>query len=148
MTKASAAVVGILMGILFIARANGAETAAGYKLVVNAANPVTTLSRDAVMRMFLKKTTSWPNGQPVAPVDQPTQASSRRAFCKAVLHRDTNEVAAYWNQMIFSGRAVPPPTKPSDAEVMSYVHDNPNSIGYVSADAKVGEGLKLVTLLD
>jgi ABC-type phosphate transport system substrate-binding protein len=146
MTKASAAVVGILMGILFIARANGAETAAGYKVVVNAANPVTTLSRDAVMRMFLKKTTSWPNGQPVAPVDQPTQASSHRAFCKAVLHRDTNEVAAYWNQMIFSGRAVPPPMRSSESEVLSYIRDNPNAIGYVAADAKIDEGVKVLTL--
>jgi ABC-type phosphate transport system substrate-binding protein len=128
MTKATRSALGILTGFLFMAGANGAETAAGYKVVVNAANPVTTLSRDTVMRIFLKKTTTWPNGQPVVPVDRPTQAPSRRAFSKQVLRRDTNEVAAYWNQIIFRGLGVPPPTKSSDAEVLSYIHDNPNSI--------------------
>ena len=61
---------------------------------------------------------------------------------------DTNEVAAYWNQILFSGRGVPPPMKSSDAQVLSYVHDNPNAIGYVNPGAAVGEGLKAVVVLD
>ena len=38
--------------------------------------------------------------------------------------------------------------KPSDAQVLSYLRDNPNAIGYVSPDATVGEGLKAVVVLD
>ncbi len=123
-----------------------AESATPYKLIVNAANAVTTLSHDDVNRIFLKKTTKWPNDQPVLPVDLPATAAARQAFSKDVLRRVPYEVAAYWNQAIFSGRALPPPTKSSDSEVLAYVRDNPNAIGYVAADTKIGESVKVLTL--
>jgi ABC-type phosphate transport system substrate-binding protein len=144
MTKPRAFVL-ILTGLV-VNPAVAAEPATAYKVIVNAANAVTTLSRDDVSRIFLKKTIKWPNGQPVLPVDLPTSAPSRRAFSKGVLGRDPTEVGAYWNQVIFSGRAVPPPTKSSDSEVLSYVRDNPNAIGYVAADAKIDASVKVLTL--
>jgi hypothetical protein len=58
----------------------GAQTPTDYMFVVTSANTVTTLSRDRLRRMLLKKTTTWSNGQTVAPVDQATNAPSRRAF--------------------------------------------------------------------
>lgn len=147
MMKASAV---ILTGFLLLQvdAAPAAETAAEYKVVVNAANPVTSLTRDTVARMFLKKTTTWPTGQAAIPVDQPTNSASRRAFSKAVLGREPGEVASYLNQLIFSGRGVPPLTKSSDVEVLSYVQGNTNAIGYVAWDAKVGEGVKIVAVTE
>jgi ABC-type phosphate transport system substrate-binding protein len=144
MMKPSAFVL-ILTGLV-VNSPVAAAPATAYKLIVNAANTVTTLSHDDVSRIFLKKTTKWPNGQPVSPVDLPTTAASRRAFSKGILGREPNEIGAYWNQVIFSGRALPPPTKSSDSEVLSYVRDNPNAIGYVAWDAKIGESIKVVTL--
>jgi ABC-type phosphate transport system substrate-binding protein len=144
MSKAGAAVL-LLLGLVLVPILR-AQTPPEYKVVVNSANTVSTLSRDSLSRMFLKKTTTWPNGQTVAPVDQVTHAPNRRAFSRAILGRATDEVAAYWNQMIFSGRALPPPTKASDTEVLAFVHDNPNAIGYVAGDAKLGEGVKVLTV--
>lgn len=120
----------------------------GYKLVVHAANPVTALSRDNITQIFLRKTTSWPNGQPIAPVDQRSDAPSRQSFSMGVLRRKTHEVASYWNQMIFSGRAMPPPTKASDEEVLAYVRANPNAIGYIGGETPIGEGVKVVRVQD
>jgi ABC-type phosphate transport system substrate-binding protein len=145
MSKAGVAVLSGLAWLILLP-VLGAETPTDYKVVVNSANTVSTLSRDSVSRIFLKKTTTWPNGQTVAPVDQATNAPSRIAFSKAILGRATNEVAAYWNQIIFSGRGLPPPTKATDSEVLAFVHDNPNAIGYVAADAKLGEGVKAVSV--
>jgi len=136
------------LGALVLTASLAAATAADFKMVVNSANPVTALPRDTVNRMFLRKTTTWPNGQTVAPVDQHTNAPSRRAFSKAILGKEPAEIAAYWNQQIFSGRALPPPAKPSENEVLAYVRDNPNAIGYVAADTKIGEGVKIVAVLD
>lgn len=120
----------------------------GYKLVVHVGNPVTALSRDNVMQIFLRKTTSWPNGQPIAAVDQRSDAPSRHSFSLSVLRKDTNEIASYWNQMIFSGRALPPPTKGSDDEVLAYVRSNPNAIGYIGGETPIGEGVKVVRIQD
>jgi ABC-type phosphate transport system substrate-binding protein len=114
--------------------------------VVNSANTVSTLSRDSVSRIFLKKTTTWPDGKTAAPVDQATETPTRHAFSKTILGRTPYEVAAYWNQMIFSGRGLPPSTKASDTEVLAFVRNNVNAIGYVAGDAKLGEGVKVLTV--
>ena len=147
MTKAGGTVLWVL-GALLLTASLGAQTGADFKVIVNSANPVTTLPRDTVNRMFLRKMTTWPDGQTVAPVDQNTNSASRRAFSKAILGKDSAEIAAYWNQQIFSGRGLPPPMKPSDNEVLSYVRDYPHAIGYVAADAKIGEGVKVVAVRD
>ena len=147
MKTVSAAFVALAVGVISPS-AHAADADAGYKLVVHAANPVTTLSRDNVTQIFLKKTTTWPNGQPIAPVDQRSDAPSRHAFSLSVLRRETHEVASYWNQMIFSGRALPPPTKGSDEEVLAFVRTNPNAIGYVDGETPIGEGVKVVRVQD
>ncbi len=147
MPKAGGTVFSAL-GALVLTASLAAQTAADFKVVVNSANPVTALPRDTVKRMFLRKTTAWPNGQAVAPVDLQASSESRRAFSRVILSKDPGEIVAYWNQQIFSGRALPPPSRASDSEVLAYVRDNPNAIGYVAAGAKIGEGVKVVALAD
>jgi ABC-type phosphate transport system substrate-binding protein len=51
----------------------------------------------------------------------------------------------YWTQSVFSGRAVPPPEKRSDADVVAFVRENPGAIGYVSQGASI-DGVKRVTV--
>lgn len=146
MVKAGGAAVAL--AALVLAASLGADPAGDFKLIVNAANPVTALPRDVVKRMFLRKATTWASGQAVAPVDQRTNAPIRRAFSESILGKDPAEIGAYWNQQIFSGRSVPPPAKASESEVLAYVRDNANAIGYVSADTRIGEGVKIITIVD
>ena len=47
--------------------------------------------------------------------------------------KKTTAVRSYWLQVIFSGRGVPPPEKPSDKDVIAYVKAHPGAIGYVAA---------------
>jgi ABC-type phosphate transport system substrate-binding protein len=147
MSRARAAVLSAVISSL-AAAALPADAPTGFKVVVNAANPTTAISRDELARIFLRKTTSWPGGQVAVPIDQPTSAEPRHAFTKAVLRQDTNDVVAFWNQAIFSGRGRPPLTKGSDAEIIAYVRANPNAVGYVAADAAVGDGMKVLKIQD
>jgi ABC-type phosphate transport system substrate-binding protein len=119
-----------------------------FRIVVNAANPVSSLTRTEASRLFLKKVTSWRDGKPVLVVDQPEVSPCRRSFTKEIHGREVSSVKSYWQQMIFAGRAVPPPEKPSDSDVVSFVATNPSAIGYVSPNTAVGEGVKVVTLTD
>jgi len=125
--------------------ADGEST--GFNVVVNAANPVTALSRDEIARLFLKKTNTWPNGSPVVPVDQRSDSIGRQAFCRDVLRKDLSEISSYWNQMIVSGRAAPPLAKGSDDDVLAYVRANPNAIGYVADRTPLGQGIKILAIL-
>lgn len=119
-----------------------------FRIVVNTANPVSSLSKSEASRLFLKKVTSWRDGKPVLVVDQPEVSPCRRSFTKEIHGREVASVKSYWQQMIFAGRAVPPTEKPSDSDVVSFVATNPLAIGYVSPNTAVGEGVKVVTLTD
>jgi ABC-type phosphate transport system substrate-binding protein len=126
--------------------APGALRAQGeaYRVIVNSGNRIEALPRAEVARLFLKKTVAWPGGEPVIPVDRAEDADVRRSFSKGVLGKDVPAVKGYWQQLIFTGRAVPPVEKATDAEVVAFVAANAAAIGYVSASAPLGAGVKVL----
>ena len=61
------------------------------------------------------------------------------------MHRRTIAwVQTYWQQQTFAGRGVAPPERSSDADVLAYIRQFPNGIGYVSADANLGRDIKVL----
>ncbi len=115
-----------------------------FKVVVNDANPLTTIRADDLSRIFLKKTATWPGGLPAYPIDQSSKSETRQAFSLAVHKRDTNAIRAYWQRMVFSGRAVSPIEMTMDAGVLDAVRSNPGAVGYVNASTRVGDGVKII----
>ena len=127
--------------------AQGAGDARPYRVIVNAENPVGLLSSQELSRLFLAKTTTWTfNGQPVMPVEPGGDSPARAAFTREIHHKSTTDVTVYWEQMVFQGKAAPPPTESSDSEVMAYVRQHPNAIGYVSAAVRLTPDLKPITI--
>lgn len=125
---------------LFVATPAAAQD---VKIIVNSANSTADLPGDVVTKLFLKQTTKFPNGTAAQPVDQAKGSAVRAAFSKGMLGRGVAAVESYWQQQIFSGKDVPPPTKASDDEVVAYVKANAGAIGYVSAGASTA-GVKVV----
>ena len=123
-------------------------TAQSYRVVVHASNPTTSLSREALARVYLKKQTTWKAGSQVAVVDQSPKSPVRAQFSMQVLGRDVPTMKNYWQQSLFSGRGVPPIEQPSDEQVLSFVAQNQNAIGYVSADAPLPAGVKAIEITD
>jgi ABC-type phosphate transport system substrate-binding protein len=123
-----------------------AQDADAFKVIVNRANTAASLRRSEVSDLFLKKATRWPQGGAAAPVDQSLASPVRKAFSKVVLGRGVDAVQNYWQQQIFSGRAVPPHVKASDAEVVAFVQSTPGAIGYVSPNAVLNEEVKTLKL--
>jgi ABC-type phosphate transport system substrate-binding protein len=124
------------------ARLGHASSPPAYAVVVNRANSTASLSRVEVARLFLKTVTSWPDGGPVAAVDQARTAPVRRVFSVDVHQKDPDAVAAHWQVQVFSGRDVPPRVLRSDADVLAFVRSNPGAIGYVSASTPLDEGVR------
>ena len=116
-----------------------------FILIVNAANPVSTLRETDVSKLFLRKVTKWPNGKPVQPVDQVASSPARRKFSDVIHRMDVPSVKSYWQEIVFSGRGDPPPERASDDDVIRFVRANPNAIGYVSASIALVD-VKVVTL--
>lgn len=121
--------------------------ARGYRVIVNAENPVGLLEAAEVSRMFLRKTSTWRhNGQPVVPVELAAGAPAHEAFVRDIHKKTDDELNRYWQVMVFSGKGTPPPTRSSDAEVIEIVRHSPYAIAYVSATAQLPADVKPVTV--
>ncbi len=115
-----------------------------FAVVVHESNPLATMPREQVARMFLRKVGRWSSGAPVMPVDLPVASPVREAFSEQVLGRSVAAVRAFWNARIFSGRDTPPPEKVSETEVLAFVRSTPNAIGYVSVDTPLPRGVRAI----
>ncbi len=111
-----------------------AQEGASFKVIVNASNEVTSMTKAQVSEFFLKKVTQWENGRKALPVDQATSSPVREKFSKEIHEKTITAINSYWRQKIFSGRDVPPPEKSSDADALAYVQENADAIAYVSAN--------------
>jgi len=131
---------------LILASANVWAQAKSYKVIVNPSNPVSSISREDVSRIFLKKTTKFSDGRGASPADLPANSPTRESFSKDIHGKSSSAVDAYWQQLIFSGRDIPPAQK-SEGGVLEFVRSNGNAIGYVSAGADTA-GVKVINVTD
>jgi ABC-type phosphate transport system substrate-binding protein len=120
--------------------ASGAD---GFRVIVNPDNPVSAIDRRFLADVYLKRATRWPSDEAIRPVDLGPGSSVRRAFCDDVLKRSVSAMKSYWQQMVFSGRGVPPPELDNDGEVVRFVLKNRGAVGYVSGGTDVA-GAKTV----
>lgn len=130
-------VVGALaaVAVLFALDAALPATEGGaFKVIVNTTNPQTSLLRAGISGLFLKKITVWTNGREVVPVDLVDGSPVRDEFSKVIHQRSVTAVKTYWRQQIFDGRSEPPIELRSEAEVVAFVKDNADAIGYVGLD--------------
>lgn len=110
-----------------------------YRVIVNPKNPLREIERGKLSDAFLKKATHWPDGEVIRPVDLPSGAGARKSFTAEVLRRSVPAVKSYWQQLIFSGRDIPPPELETDAAVRDFVLQHSGAVGYVSGSAELGK---------
>jgi ABC-type phosphate transport system substrate-binding protein len=127
-------VLGLCTGAARVARGDAPSP---FRLLIHPDNPATSLSKDFVTDVFLKRTTRWGDGEMVRPVDQRSDSAVRRVFSESLLRRSIAAVKRYWQQRIFSGRDLPPPELDSDEAVVGYVLKHRGALGYVTATAKI-----------
>jgi len=115
-------------------------------VIVHADNPVSSFTTREVSDLFLKKAGTFPDGTKAVPVDLGERSDVRGAFSRWIHRKTTSAIKAYWQQMIFSGRGVPPPEKSSTADVMAFVRGQRGGIGYVPQGTPLSPGVKAVTV--
>jgi ABC-type phosphate transport system substrate-binding protein len=135
-TVALGAAVVIAAGVAPPSRASASGTPP-FKVIVNPANPISALDRKFLADVFLKKVTRWGNGEVVHPVDLRSDSPVRQQFSDEILRRSVSAVKSFWQQLVFSGRDVPPPEVDSDEQVVKYVLRFEGGVGYVSGAAGV-----------
>lgn len=135
------------VGLLVIGLAlslNVGGAAADVVAVVSAKNPVTALSQNQLMDIFLGKTSRFPDGSQAVPVDHVEGAAARDAFY-ASAGKSPAQLKAHWSKIIFTGRGQPPPEVANSVEVRKFIVDNPNAIGYIEPEMVGGSVRALLT---
>jgi ABC-type phosphate transport system substrate-binding protein len=124
--------------------ADGNDTNAGtgarddYKIIVNPDNPVSAIQRQFLREAFLRKSSDWNNGAAIRPIDLSRGFAVRERFIHEVLRKSPSQLRSYWNQLIFSGKGVPPPEADTPAGVVAHVLAHPGGVGYLPIDADPG----------
>ena len=89
------------------------------------------LTDDQISAIYLLRTTAWPNGGHIVPVNREATSSLRAHFTQAVLRQDVNALAIYWDRMHFIGKE-PPVVQESEKSMLAFVQQVPGAIGYIS----------------
>ena len=100
-------------------------------VIVNQGNPVASLSDAEVKRIFLGKMKRFPSGAKVKPTDYKKGKSLRSTFYQKVAKKSVKDVENYWYRLVFTGKGVPPKPMSSAKDVINYVSENENAIGYI-----------------
>jgi ABC-type phosphate transport system substrate-binding protein len=115
----------------------------GFRVIVNPSSVISSIGREELSKIFLRKQLAWRYGEATLPVDQRESSPVREAFTIVVHRRSVQAVSFYWQQQVFSGRGAPPPERPSDTSVVEYVAENPGAVGYVTTATKLN-GVKVI----
>lgn len=132
---------------LFVAARPAAAQSVRYKVIVNANNPAAILKASELSRIYLGTANAWPDRKLVLAVDQPGGSPLHDAFLREVIGKDSAALSRYWEQAIFSGRAVPPLTLANDLAIVAFVRDNPGAIAYVAASTLLGPDVKTIQVI-
>ena len=116
---------------------------ADIAIIVNPANTA-TITQDDVSKIFLGKAKTFPNGDPVVPINQGGAMADE--FNDKVLSKSSTQMKAYWSKLVFTGKGTPPKEASGDDEAKKLVSENPNLIGYIDA-AKVDDSVKVILTL-
>jgi ABC-type phosphate transport system substrate-binding protein len=131
------AATALLTGIAaWIAADIPAAKAAGDPIVVivNASNPVDSLSVGELKKLFLSDRSRWDTGKAVAPVMLAAGAPERAAFLKIVCGMSDAELSKYFLQAAFTGKSATPPKEVGNAgAVRAFVAASPGAIGFIKA---------------
>jgi hypothetical protein len=133
----------VILMVVAAARPAAPGPAPGYVLIVHPGNTSGVVDRAFLKQAFLKKRTRWPDGSSIHPVDLVPASPVRERFSREVLERSVTAVRSYWQQLIFSGREVPPVELPDSAAVVQYVLRHPGAVGYIEDNAPL-EGARIL----
>ncbi len=116
-------------------------------VVTHVDNPLETITRSELARIFLKQQSTWPDGSRCIPIDQRGDSKIRREFSKLVLQRSVYDVKRYWMQETMTGNAKPPVSLESAATVKKYLQKIEGAVAYIYLD-EVDESVRILAVKD
>ena len=98
-----------------------ASAATRVLVVVHPDNPVKSIDRAELNKIFLTKRRNWPSGDAIEALNLPTEDTTRQTFDRIVHGMSPDEVARYWVDRKIRGGAAPPQKVSNSAAVLAIV---------------------------
>lgn len=100
---------------------------------VNNPNTYTGLEQDEIERIFLGKTSKFPDGSKAVAYDLPKGNEQRDQFSRRYLGKSESQLNSYWSRRVFAGKQQPPKRVDNVAAMKAKVSGNKNAIGYIDS---------------
>ena len=121
----------ILSAALLADPSPGAESP--VKVIVNASNPVTSLSREQVSQLFLRKKDRWDDGRTVEVVE-PGDRGLQERFAREFHQKSWQWVEHHWLELEGAARGRRPVVRAKEEAVVALVAKDQGAIAYLSHD--------------
>lgn len=108
-----------------------AAQAADIVPVVSARSPVTTLTKNELLDIFLGKRARFPDGNIAVPIDQAEGSSVRDEFYSQYADMSAAQLKSFWARIIFTGRGQPPKSVADGKDAKKRVAADPSAITYI-----------------
>jgi ABC-type phosphate transport system substrate-binding protein len=125
MNRIRSAVIGLALSL------SSGTSAADVVAVVSSKSPVTAISKNQVVDIFLGRVSRFPDGEQALPIDQAEGSAARDEFYAKFAGKSAAQIKAHWAKIIFTGRGHPPEDVSNSIEVKKLVIKNPHAIGYI-----------------
>ena len=135
----------LVLGLVLIGVTAGRAADPALVVIVHP-DRAATLAIDEVGRIYRGRRRFWDDGSAIVALNLPSGTSLRERFSQRVLHGDSAQLAAYWNEQYFHG-LFPPTVLSSGDAVKRYVASDPKAIGYIEA-ADVDASVRVVLTLE
>jgi len=111
-------------------------------VVAHAKSDIAAVDQDTLKKLFLGKTAKI-NGSQVRAVNLPDSDPLKIEFDEKVVGKDPGKMKAYWANRIFTGKGAPLDQVSSEDNMVVWLAENKDGIGYLSADS-VNSKLKVL----
>ncbi len=117
------------------------DSVADVAVIVHPSNSV-SINEDEIRSLFLGKHRSFNTGQDAQVITLGSDQAGRSRFIELALGKNDSQLKAYWAQLLFTGKGVPP-KEVTSTEMLKLIANTPNAIGYIDS-TQVDGSVKIV----
>jgi ABC-type phosphate transport system substrate-binding protein len=122
----------------------GVSICGEYVVIVNKDNPLTSVSSSDLKRLYTGKTDNIGSSK-IEPVNLSTTTDAAASFLTEIVGMGTVDYKSFWLAQQIRGESSAPTVKKSAEEMISYVKENANAIGYIPKGT-APDGVKVLTV--
>ena len=114
--------------------------------IVNTSVETKSLSKSDIKEIFLGEKITWDNGNEIviAVIDDST---IHELFTRTYLKKSAVQFLRYWRNQVFCGKGSLPKYLKSEKEMLQFVADTKNALGYISSETSA-EGVKVMNIIE